>query len=237
MGAPPSIGSLDSSLAPKEMRTLVETAGKQFGQVQTLLSKNLNFAQNMDAQITDPLAVRGAARWQAPVYENSWVDFGSGRIVHYRKDADGRVHIEGAMKSGTVNTTAFTLPAGYLPDQALRFAVGSNSAFGQVVVDTSGTVTLAVGSNTSANFGFSFLAADASPGQTLAQDVRFKCTLGARPSWVQAVSACLASDKNSFVAVGPVAWTYQQDGQVRVTSIPGLSPDTDYLVSFWAQGD
>lgn len=58
--------------------------------------------------------IPGAQAWQAPTLLNSWVNFGgSFATVAYYRDAVGIVHLKGRMKTGTVGTIAFTLPAGY----------------------------------------------------------------------------------------------------------------------------
>lgn len=81
-------------------------------------------------------------------FQNSWVNFGGGPdTIAYMKDALGFVHVRGAMKSGTINTTAFTLPVGYRPGNTVAFATTSNNLFGSITVDSSGNVNPNVGSN------------------------------------------------------------------------------------------
>jgi len=83
-------------------------------------------------------------------FSNSWVNFGSGaQDAEYRKHSDGRVELRGLIKTGTVTSSAFTLPTGYRPTAPVHVAVESNGAYGKVTVGTDGTVTPAVGSNTS----------------------------------------------------------------------------------------
>lgn len=71
--------------------------------------------------------------------QNSWVV--DTRAVYY-KDADGIVHIEGRIKSGTVagNTLIFTLDAGYRPANTEYFLLGVSGATGLVYIGTDGTV-------------------------------------------------------------------------------------------------
>lgn len=58
----------------------------------------------------------------APTYANSWVDFGGGiEVGGYYQSADGIVHLCGTIKSGTVGSKAFTLPAGMRPLGTLFF--------------------------------------------------------------------------------------------------------------------
>jgi hypothetical protein len=83
-------------------------------------------------------------------FANSWVNYGPGYpSAAYCKDAGGFVHLTGLVKSGTVGATIFTLPAGYRPSNQLSFACVSNSAFGQLVINSSGTVFVYIGNNTS----------------------------------------------------------------------------------------
>jgi hypothetical protein len=88
--------------------------------------------------------------WLTPTLGNSWVDFGGALgTIRYRKDAEGFVHLRGVMKTGTINTTAFTLPAGYRPAADTRFACVSNNAFGVCSISGAGVVNPSVGSNVS----------------------------------------------------------------------------------------
>jgi hypothetical protein len=100
--------------------------------------------------------------WTAPTLGNSWVDYGLGySAAGYYKDATGAVHLQGAIKSGTVGAAAFTLPAGYRPLGSNAYAVpsGAGPAFGVVVVAADGTVSVTVGSNVFASLsGISFRA-------------------------------------------------------------------------------
>ena len=84
----------------------------------------------------------------APAFANSWVDNGGGfQAAGYFIDSDGFVNLLGAIKSGTVGSTAFTLPAGARPASSLRFAVLSNAAIGGVQVASTGAVTPITPSN------------------------------------------------------------------------------------------
>jgi hypothetical protein len=92
-----------------------------------------------------PLTVGGTG----VVFKNSWVNFGApNESASYYKDPLGVVRLRGIVKSGTINTAMFTLPAGYRPSNTRHFAVVSNGAFGDVYVDSSGNVICSVGSNT-----------------------------------------------------------------------------------------
>jgi hypothetical protein len=82
------------------------------------------------------------------VFSGTWVNFGgTNESAQYMKDLMGFVHIGGVVKSGTIGTVIFTLPAGYRPEEAKIFAVASNGALGICTVNPDGTVVASSGSN------------------------------------------------------------------------------------------
>lgn len=235
MAAPPTITRLDASLFPKEQQKAGEEISKFFTEAGACLDKGLTFQENFKAQVTAQLKARGAPFWLSPSYTNSWVDFSGPLAGRYRKNGEGLVQLAGSLKSGTIGSTAFTLPAGYRPTQEVDISPwSSGETDSKLVILASGAVVPVTGSNTQFSIDCSFMG-DGTPGPTLTQDLLFACTVG-RPLEVRAISAVTAADGNTTLAVGPCAWRYQQDGQVRVTSVPGLLPDTDYLVTFLAVG-
>jgi hypothetical protein len=100
----------------------------------------------------------GDTAWTAPTLAGTWVNFGGGyNNAGYWKDSTGRVHLRGMIKSGTIGTTAFTLPSGYRPSATCRFAAESNSAYGICTIDSAGVVTPAAGNTAWFSFdGMSF---------------------------------------------------------------------------------
>ena len=93
-------------------------------------------------------AASAQASWTAVTYKNSWADFGGGFYgVAYMKDTIGFVHLRGIMKSGTLASAAFTLPAGYQPTSTISQIVGSNSAAGFYSINTSGDFLPSAGSS------------------------------------------------------------------------------------------
>lgn len=88
-----------------------------------------------------------------PTLVNSWADIGIGNApTGYYKDPFGIVHLRGVLAGGVTNSTAFTLPVGYRPANVERFASVSNSVYGWVYIDSTGTVQpqiSAVGANIS----------------------------------------------------------------------------------------
>jgi hypothetical protein len=80
------------------------------------------------------------------------VNYGAGGYsdAGYYKDAAGTVRLQGAIKSGTIGASVFTLPAGSRPLAAQAYAVPTGAGlatYGAVTVAADGTVTVTVGSN------------------------------------------------------------------------------------------
>ena len=84
---------------------------------------------------------RTANVWTAVSFEGTWVDYsGVYYGASYLIDAMGFVHLRGLIKSGTVGTLAFQLPAGFKPAYRCIFSVTSNDTFGRLDVLADGTV-------------------------------------------------------------------------------------------------
>jgi hypothetical protein len=91
-----------------------------------------------------------------PAFKNGWVNFdaaGAGaRDARFYRD-HRRVYLEGVIKSGTINTPAFTLPPGFLPAEnqpagaQIILPAVSNAAFGALFIANNGDVQPAIGSN------------------------------------------------------------------------------------------
>lgn len=101
--------------------------------------------------------------WTEPTLLNSWTNYGGGYSNSgYYKDATGTVHLQGAIRSGTLGAAAFTLPAGSRPlaSQAYSVPTGAGLAtYGAVVVAADGTVSVTVGDNALVHLaGISFRA-------------------------------------------------------------------------------
>jgi hypothetical protein len=92
---------------------------------------------------------------------NGWQNFvvSGYDVAKYYKDHGGRVYVSGLIKLGTIGLPAFQLPVGFRPADKLAIGTASNSAFGQLEIDSNGNVTPTVGSNASVSVCFDFLAA------------------------------------------------------------------------------
>lgn len=83
-----------------------------------------------------------------PAFTNSWVNYNTGGHpdAMYWKDPLGFIHLKGAIKNGTVGSSAFTLPPGYRPPEYMSFPTLSGASLatasiGRVDINTDGTVT------------------------------------------------------------------------------------------------
>jgi hypothetical protein len=91
--------------------------------------------------------------WISVTFTNSWTNFdtASFNAAGYTIDAYGRVTLRGLIRSGTINSPAFTLQAGYRPPKMVMFpcATSSNntSVLGELRIGTDGAVTVVSGGN------------------------------------------------------------------------------------------
>jgi hypothetical protein len=91
--------------------------------------------------------------WISVTFTNSWTNFDttSFNAAGYTIDAYGRVTLRGLIRSGTINSPAFTLQAGYRPPKMVMFpcATSSNSTsvLGELRIGTDGAVTVVSGGN------------------------------------------------------------------------------------------
>jgi hypothetical protein len=93
------------------------------------------------AGVIVPEAWREVGAAGQPAFQGTWVNVGGGsRTAKFYKDPFGQVHLSGQVKSGTLTTVIFALPAGYRPLTQLEFAVWSNNAYGTALVGADGSV-------------------------------------------------------------------------------------------------
>jgi hypothetical protein len=77
-----------------------------------------------------------------PPFEHSWVNYGAPYSnAAFMMLPDGFVQLHGMIKSGTLSSSAFTLPPGFRPAAAHEFLVFSNGSTGRITVGSDGTVT------------------------------------------------------------------------------------------------
>ena len=76
---------------------------------------------NILGQVEEWLEIGGSGG--EPAFENSWANVGgSNETAAFYKDPFQRVHLKGAIDTGTAGTTAFTLPENYRPSATIRIA-------------------------------------------------------------------------------------------------------------------
>ncbi len=102
-------------------------------------------------------ALTAVTAWTAVTFANGWANVAGHGTVQYRKIGD-EVELRGRMAAGTMQNTAFTLPAGFRPAAIYQFPVasadaGGNWIFGQIEVQTTGIVKPSAGTNTAIAFG------------------------------------------------------------------------------------
>lgn len=127
--------------------------------MQRVLGAALRAQDKLNRDISDALTALSVWTWQRPQLLNDWQDFSSTLVARYTKTAAGFVVLSGAIKSGTVGSTAFTLPVGFRPGQDLNLAPWS---FGETpskfFVGPDGSVQPLVGSNVIFFLDCAFLA-------------------------------------------------------------------------------
>lgn len=77
-----------------------------------------------------------------PAFQNGWANFG-GAFSHagFYKDSEGLVHLKGTLSGPGNGSTAFTLPAGYRPPEALFLPMaGGGPIAGNLIIGADGQV-------------------------------------------------------------------------------------------------
>jgi hypothetical protein len=137
------------------------TSYKGITNITTTANPQVNITANFKARLSNTYEVLNTTKANVtqssittPTFTNLWVSNSSS--VGYYKNSLGNVVFVGSIKSGTIGSSAFTLPIGFRPLQQAIFQCVSNSAFGYVVVNIDGTV-IPYGNNTSISlYGISF---------------------------------------------------------------------------------
>lgn len=219
-------------------------------QTSQALNRALTFGQNIQSQLATVDVVGPSPAWtsvatlntitQDPIFQNGWVNyadssyFGAGFTI----DPVGVVRMRGVIASGTINTTAFTLPAGYRPERKCGFGSYSNGAFGAAQVLSTGAVNPTVGNNTYFFIdGITFQAAIpcAAPPRPTGPGwpIPIKLTIPT-VSWVH-VASCVDLSAPFGAATtfgtGAVPEWGLGDGVAQIRHVPGLSPGRRYRLT------
>lgn len=109
-------------------------------------------ASDWNVNVNDLLFLYGDTSWTGAAgvtFTNSWADFGGNNLFGFRL-LGTRVVCRGAIKSGTLNTAAFTFPVNYRPaTDTYNFVITSaGNTTGYSTVTTAGVYTPIAGTNT-----------------------------------------------------------------------------------------
>lgn len=175
--------------------------------------------------------------WTAPTFQNSWVNYGGGeQVAGYRIGSDGIVRLRALIKNGTLNTAAFTLPAGYRPSspQAM-IAHCSNGAdqVGKLIIATDGSVKPVTGGNTFFSLaGVAFEAASPAALPILNSSSAVAVSYSLPDIAGVHVVSCRASSVTSATSSGApvVDWEKSGKNSLRIKNISGLSPGVKYAI-------
>ena len=96
--------------------------------------------------------------WSTPTMTGTWVSYGSSNNPEYYKDSEGVVHMRGLIKSGTINSSCFTLPTGYKPTKNIVRATVSNGQAARLDIRSDGLVMPVTGNNAWFSLDCSFTA-------------------------------------------------------------------------------
>lgn len=100
------------------------------------------------AALPVPATPTGETGWTNAVFQNGWLDYGSGyNPGGYIKDIDNYVHLRGMVRSGTQNAAIFTLPVGYRPSYRQLLKGTSADVHCRVDVLTTGEILWITGGN------------------------------------------------------------------------------------------
>ena len=90
---------------------------------------------NLSEILTPP-----STAWATPTLTGSWVNHGAGVAPASYRRTGMHVELQGAIKSGTLAVTAFTLPVGFRPAAIHVFSVSCESGTARLDVTTDGSV-------------------------------------------------------------------------------------------------
>lgn len=114
----------------------------------TFASGELTTAASWYAKVFSPindaiaaLGVPADSGWQTPALLNGWANIATGWAPAQYRLRDGRVYLQGRIRSGAVGV-AFTLPVGYRPPIPSLFVVASNAGTARVDVFENGAVSV-----------------------------------------------------------------------------------------------
>lgn len=224
--------------APEEVRAVLEKLLPDLRRLKTgvdgALSNGISITENLNAKIKQ-VNVATLAEWQRPTYSNSWVDFSGSIIGRYQKLPSGLVVSSGAIKSGTLNTVAFTVPAAYRPDQDVNLAAESNG-YGKMRIEADGDVVPVAGDNSIFSLDGAWMAADRTPPVAITPLKLSSEVKGAAAKGVLVLQAYLAGRPDLVAPAPALAWSNVGDGNVLLSNAVGLAPAKTYTLTLLILG-
>jgi hypothetical protein len=117
--------------------------------VQQALRSALAAQDTFNRNVADAFNALADFTWQTPTtFQNGWLNFDATHYARFTKLQTGIIVLDGVIKSGTVGSTAFTLPLGYRPGIIdMNFAADSNVTPARLQVGTNGNVIPTTGGN------------------------------------------------------------------------------------------
>jgi hypothetical protein len=138
------LGQLTVTWLTKFIKDLFERYPIQFltqlSVEELVVVKKLTVADQVNFNAFKTISYIGSAG--KPSFTASWVNYGSPYSnAGYILEPGGWVTLVGVVKSGTVGSSAFTLPPGARPASLKSLPTMSNGVFGRVDIGSDGTVT------------------------------------------------------------------------------------------------
>lgn len=213
----------DGISSKEDVEKLFRSINGALGGVQGGLSGGLTFGANMNAQVKTVTIHVPSTDWTTvSSFSGSWV---VNATVMYRQEGMLTGRMVGNVKSGTINTTAFTLPAALFPPQTIFFAQGAGGAFGQMHITAAGAVVPDTGATTAFEISCSWALATPSYPVLSCFPISVQTTI----SQPQGVFLWQLVDQTTSTAVsapGGIHWKSlgQVNGKptIQILNLPGL---------------
>lgn len=227
--------------------TLVSTLNPFLTATTNALTQRLTFSQNFDAKYKTVTVTVPDEVWTTATLDNGWSAFSSSVVPAYRITESGRVYLRGWAAGGTTTpgTAMFNLPTGFRPTQAQLFSVAVSDAFGRIDIPTNGNVQFTVG------VGSTYVSFDGVTFDSVASGPASAPAAYDGPDWpisllpevqgdvvdVRLVQATdLAGQSNLSLGGFGCDWAMNDQGNVIVKRIGGLSPGRKYRLTFLILG-
>lgn len=220
----------------QDSKKLVSSLNTLIIQLNSALAGGLTLPENLGVQVLN-FVINVPTPWtQVTTFTNAWVNNSSSMPSRYMLNQDGIVFLDGAVKSGTLGLSAFTLPQNMWPSQDTFLPVVATGGTGYMVVQAAdGKVIPSVGATTFMGLSSSFKSATQAPVNPLCFPRFFQSQIGnalmVLPGMVQDVTQGTGSPPK--LATNAIAWA-NDNGQIRIDNVSGLLPNRQYNVTAYA---